>query len=337
MQHPLHSRAVSVTLAQRADARLDAHGMLLDLRKRGIVPVAGDLGTPGIVHHMELDAVIEPRIPRLDELTARQPQVAFEPLPVTGGESCRDPLERLAALHGTPLDADFARRLSAVAGGPRGCSHILTLAQVLGATAQWALRPDGVAPCDDRRRPGERVFRRDLVVDGVHEDDGALVLVAQLTDVAFAPAPDLAPPMDRFAAMHEVRVWAPVSLTTMTLGAMRAVERHRDTGTLAETNWVARSARLAALDGLSVFRGISAALFAHLGDDPADRPLLDAMLLLAPTFIQVCGTLSDDWLARCQATGSLIGMGGMPDACYMWRRGGTLDQQRSAQDPPPLL
>src|SRR5690606_6848636 len=133
----------------------------------------------------------------LDRFATRQPHVAFEPQPITGGESCRDPVERLATLHGVPLDAAFFRTLSAVFGGPRGCSHILTLAQTLAATAQWALRPDGVPARDERRRAGERLFRRDLLVDGTQHPDGEIELVAQLTDVTFAPAPAIAPPMER--------------------------------------------------------------------------------------------------------------------------------------------
>ena len=58
--HPLHSRLLSVTLAQRADGRLDVFGEILDLRKRGFVPVAGDLQASGIVHQMQLRGVVEP-------------------------------------------------------------------------------------------------------------------------------------------------------------------------------------------------------------------------------------------------------------------------------------
>jgi hypothetical protein len=45
--HPLHTRALSVTLAARADGRLDVAGTLLDLRKRGFVPVGGDWASRG--------------------------------------------------------------------------------------------------------------------------------------------------------------------------------------------------------------------------------------------------------------------------------------------------
>ena len=59
--------------------------------------------------------------------------------------------------------------------------------------------------------------------------------------------------------------------------------------------------------------------------------------MLAPTFIQVCGTMSDGWLARAAAADSILGMGGLPDSCYMWRRDGALDRLRCPNDPLPTL
>src|SRR5262249_4200429 len=41
--HPLHTRALGITLSARDDGRVDVHGTVLDLRKRGFVPVGGDL------------------------------------------------------------------------------------------------------------------------------------------------------------------------------------------------------------------------------------------------------------------------------------------------------
>ncbi len=113
---PLHSRSLTVALGQRADASLDANAVLLDLRKRGFVPVGGDLGTPGIVHHMLVDAVIDPRGPTITTIAARQPSVAFEPSALTGGESCRDPAGRVAGLAGVRVDAAFAKHLSSELG-----------------------------------------------------------------------------------------------------------------------------------------------------------------------------------------------------------------------------
>jgi tetratricopeptide (TPR) repeat protein len=97
MSDPLPTRALAVTLAAAPDGGLAARASLLDVRKVGVVPVGGDLGTPGVVHHMWLDASIDPVGPRLVSLAAHQPSVAFEPSALTGGESCRDPVARRGA------------------------------------------------------------------------------------------------------------------------------------------------------------------------------------------------------------------------------------------------
>jgi hypothetical protein len=41
--------------------------------------------------------------------------------------------------------------------------------------------------------------------------------------------------------------------------------------------------------------------------------------------------------ARASGRRSIIGMGGLPDSCYMWRQGGALDARRGPDDPMPTL
>src|SRR5262249_25072533 len=81
-----------------------------------------------------------------------------------------------------------------------GCSHVLTLGHLLGSTVAWALARDrerfGEQP---GRRPGERVLRRGVVVDGAEADGRNILLGLQLTALHYAPAPAMPPPLDRFA------------------------------------------------------------------------------------------------------------------------------------------
>lgn len=326
--HPLHTRSLSITLTQRADGRLDVHGELVDLRKRGFVPVAGELQPSGVVHHMLLDGVADPATRVLDAIEARQPAVAFEPSAITRGESCRDPVDRVRALAGTALDAGFTRRLGEAIGGPRGCSHLLTLAHLLGATVAWAVRGEAAG-----FRAGERVFRRDVVVDGAEPPGGGVDLALQLTDLHFAPAPPGARTMDCFAGSHEVRALAAVDLSRYALGPVRMAERRRDAAAL-DALWVDRADVAGGLAGLSLARGVSAALLEQLGDRADDQPLLDSLLMLAPALIQVFAALSDGWASQALREGWLIGLAGRPDSCWMWRRGGALEAARTPEDPP---
>jgi hypothetical protein len=291
--------------------------------------VGGDLQPSGIVHHMLLDGVVDPASAVLEAITVAQPHVAFEPSATSGGESCRDPAGRVAALAGARLDTSWSERLSAEIGGPRGCSHVLTLGQLLGASVAWALAH---APADQPRRAGERVFRRDVIVDGYEPAEGEVALALQLTDLYWAPAPLRAPAMARFAAVHEVRALVPIDFARYVFGTIRAAERRRVPATLADGPWVERSAEVAGLAGLGVGRGVSAAILARF----AAGPLRDALLMVAPALIQVMAAVSEAWPALARAQGWVVGMGGRPDSCWMWREGGALLRARTPADPPML-
>jgi hypothetical protein len=121
--HPLHTRALSVALGQRPDGRLDVAGTLLDLRKRGFVPVGGDLQSSGIVHHMLLDVIVDPATGRIDEAGARQPSVAFEASAATEGESCRDPIHTARGLVGGDVARGWPEWVGDTLGGPKACFH----------------------------------------------------------------------------------------------------------------------------------------------------------------------------------------------------------------------
>ncbi len=330
--HPLHTRALSVSLVARADAKLDLHAYVLDLRKRGFVPVGGDLQSSGIVHHMRLDGVVDPATATLESVTAAQPNVAFEPAAATEGESCRDPIGRVAALAGMQFDASWAKQIGNEIGGPRGCSHILTLAQLLGSTVAWALaREHELHGAPPRRLPGERVFRRDLIVDGHEPADGRMELAAQLIDLHFAPAPARAKSMDRFAAELELRLLAELEFPMMVVERLSAAERCRDADSLERAVWRDRSDRVADLVGLRLAQGISGELLRRFADAAADRPLLDVLLMLAPTLVQCAAAVSDPWAVAAQRERWFVGLGGAPDSCYMWRSGGALDRARKAE------
>src|SRR5262249_1160657 len=92
--------------------------------------------------------------------------------------------------------------------------------------------------------------------------------------------------------------------------------------------WRDRSEPLADLAGRSALSGMAAALFERIGARASDRPLLDALLNLAPTLIQCVPPVMERWQSRPGAArpGMMAG-GGMTDSCYMWRSGGALNKR----------
>jgi hypothetical protein len=331
---PAHTRTLSVGLYQDDAAHLLARGLVIDLRKRGLVPMAGDLQTNGVIHEMRVDARVQKKGPRVAWIRAEQPHVAFEPSAGTGGECCRDPVARIEALAGATLDAGFARRLGAAIGGPLGCSHVLTAAQLLGSTVCSALESDrarfGEAP---PRAPGQRMFQRSLSIDGLEDGDRGLCLALQLADIHFAPVARVDDPLERLAQQREIRIHADVDLGAMSLREVSGAERVSTAHDAHDAPWQPRD--LGFLKGHPALGGMARTLFAQLADDPAQRPLLDALLNLAPAVIQCVPALTRHWKrwreSGQQAGGgsgpSLMAGGGMVDSCYMWRRDGFLNQR----------
>lgn len=325
---PLHTRALSLTLCEAGPPRLDFAAYVLDLRKRGFAPVAADLQGTGIIHHMQLDGVIDRAAQRIDSIGARMPAIAFEATAATGGESCRDLIGRVDHLAGLALDGGYARAVGAEIGGPRGCSHILTLAQLIAPSAQWAIAEDARLHAGvPARRIGERVFRRDVTIDGYETAPGRLMLLTQLNDLHCAPAGPLARPLERLAAQREIVVRATLAMPDLAIETIDASERVRRPADLVEADWRSLQDRVAPLVGLPLRPGVSGALLRHFADPSADAPLRDALLQLAPALIQ-CFAALDLWSTRLADAGAGAPTGAFPDSCYMWRSGGALQAGR---------
>jgi hypothetical protein len=260
--------------------------------------------------------------------------VAFEASTASGGESCRDVAGNVAGLVGTRLDDEWGPRVAAAIGGPRGCYHVLTLAHLLGSATAWALRRENCRHDADAPRPiGQRIFRRDVVVDGADAGGGRLAVALQATDLHSTATDEVGPAMDRFAESFELRVHALIDLGTMTFAELAVAERRRDRRTIDAAAWQSRPDLSSWLTGESALRGSSGRLLARLGEAADDRPILDVLLQLAPALIQVFAALSDDWARTAARESWVLGMGGQADSCWMWRRGGALERLRTPTDP----
>lgn len=327
--HPLHTRFQSVVVRRLDDGAFAVEGEHLDLRKRGFVPVGSDLQASGIIHQMNLRAGLDPARRALTDVVSGVAVPAFEPSELSRGESCRDIAGPQADLRDLPLGATASRAISLAMSGVRGCSHVLALAQLVASATLHALGDsDGW-----QDRPPGRLFHRSLAIDGAQPDDRTVELAVQLSDLFFLPAVAAANPMDRFGHQNELRVLARIELEGVTVRDLEVSERIRGRDDLATAPWRRRDELVAELHSVPFLSGFAGRVFERFPQPGADRPLVDALLALAPTFIQVCATFSEDWPARCMAVDTQVGIGGIPDACYMWRRDGALHARKKSSDP----
>lgn len=325
--HPIHTRALSVTLTQAADACVTVTGSILDLRKRGFCPVGSELQGMGIIHHMELHGVINADSGTVVGVEAAQPTIAFEASPATQGESCRDPAGALTALRDLPLGEPFANALRAAAAGPLGCSHIVTLAQLVNATAAWVLRQERATYAAGARRPGERIFRRDLIFDGQQRSESALGIGLQLGDLHTAPTPAVALAPEQLGSHYELRLDIQLDGWPAVFTTISGAQRQRRRGAFATAAWDELATTLSPLCGTALGKG-SAATIARMLD--AIPPVRDALLMLGPALIQCRAAFPDKWLTRAIDTPGHPGLIAMADSCYMWRCGGGLERTRQA-------
>jgi len=328
--HPLHTRALTLVVSELGGGRVRVLGSVIDLRKSGFTPMFGDVQPAGLIHDMEIDARVELATGRLEQLATTQRRVAVEPAPITRGESCRDPAPRLQALVGRQIDGDFGRELAAVHGGPRGCSHLLILFQLIADALPGALererelRRKGLV-----RREREGIFRRSLLFDGVLAAQPTLQLAVQLGDWHNAADDGERQPAERLVHVHEVRVLAELDLTTGRLARAQAAERQRaDTWTIPP--WTDRSADASAIVGQPILPGLGSFVLRQFAA-PDQRMLAHALLHLAPGFVQ-CTALFAERTARGggSAREALpFPTGGYTNSCYMWRAEGPLVQLRT--------
>ncbi len=334
---PLHTRSLTLHLTQREDGRMRAFGNVIDLRKRGFVPMMGDLQPAGVIHHMVIDAVIDPGSRVLEQLDVAQPVVAIEPAPATQGESCRDSAPALQTLVGHRIDPAFGRALTETYGGPRGCSHLYTLFQMMAAALPRALdfEAEQLAQTDAQRRPDETIFRRTIMLDGLEQPGPKLQMLVQLADVANRPEALVDRPLDRLAWQHELRAVLTHSTRSFEIIEVGAHERRRDAETLGSAPWRDRGDDVAFLIDEPIMPGLGGRLLRAFAERDDAHHLMHAFLQFAPGFIQCTAAFSGSFYERGQkmskGTKDAMQMGGGTDSCHMWRRESPLLQIRTQQ------
>ena len=337
---PLHTRSLTVAIRRDTETRWHARGDVVDLRKNGFVPTNYDIQPSGIIHMMSIELDFYPTTLRIDNVQVDQPFVAIEASEVTKGECCRDPAPRLVDLGGEVLDASFIKKLGLQFGGALGCSHLLTLFQLMASTLPRAAELEGERAGRENTQHalGDRFFRRSVFVDGHERSSTSTDVVVQLADTLTRPLSSNARLTERLALSHEIKTFASVDRKRFLMERLDVRERVRTEKSLGLTEWIDHSEGLSPLVGERIIPGMAGRLFKLLGTDPAHRPILDNLLMFAPGFIQITAAQMDEYLAaRAKAADSsptekpaVANLGGNADSCYMWRRDG---QIHKAWDP----
>jgi hypothetical protein len=332
---PLHTRSLTISISRESESLWRARGDVIDLRKNGFVPSSYDIQPAGIIHSMNIEIAFDPQSLTMERISVDQPFVAIEASESTDGECCRDPAPRLLDFEGDRLDRDFTKRLSAHFGGPLGCSHLLTLFQLMASTSPHAARleQERAARENTIMRIGEPFLRRSLFIDGHVGDDGCIDVAIQLADTHSRPlagGPESF--TQRLERSHEWKILARVERKRYQLESLSVNERERRFETLATAQWKSHDEFVSSLVGVPLIPGMAGRIFRLFDDSESRLPLRDALLQFAPGFIQIIAALMDDYFKERSAkernpnsAGSdaaepqMTSLGGNQNSCYMWR------------------
>lgn len=334
---PLHTRSLTVAISRASDSLWRARGDVIDLRKTGFVTTHHDIQPSGIIHSMNITLDFDPATMRIESVAVDQPHIAFDPSPESGGECCRDPAPRLVDFEGDHLDPGFTKRLGAKFGGPLGCSHLLTLFQLMASTV-----PLGVAEEQQRAAREHKearhygpFFRRNLFIDGHLRGDNRIDCGIQLADTHTRPIEPGEAFVKQLESSHEWKLLATVDRKRFLIDSLSAKERFRRSNTLSSAAWEDHSALVSELAGSPILPGLAGRIFRLLPEAASSSSLRDSLLQLAPGFLQVIAALMDETTreraenakeAGDADTASANVFGGSSNSCYMWRTGSPISQ-----------
>jgi len=319
---PLHTRMVSLRLSWGVGGSLVADGRIFDLRKRGIVPLAGKLQGPGVVHDMSVSLELDYPSLCIRSIQPSMSAFPFAPGPATRGESCPDRLPDVQRLRGVSLRDRYGASLVEQVGGPRGCFHIFTLLRLLGPTIEWAVEREHArrAGSGATARAGSPLFARSVIVDGMKGQGLALVLRGMLFDLHYPPGADALPLAEELDESFEAMVDVETELPTMTITASSGRVRRSGPGIESVGEWEP-VAILDELVGRAMVKGYTAQVQALFAAQAGLDPLQHVLFMLAPTLMQCMPSLVEELEMRPRRAESPHAA---VDSCHMWRADGPL-------------
>ncbi len=319
---PLHTRMISLRLSWGAADSVVAQGRIFDLRKRGIVPLAGKLQGPGVVHDMAVRLQLEYPSLRIRDIEPSMSAFPFAPGPATGGEGCADRLPDVQRLVGASLRDGYGPALIENVGGPRGCFHIFTLLRLVGPTIESVVKREERrhAGTGAARIAGSPLFARSVIVDGMKGEGISIVLRGMLFDLHYPPGADALPLEEEMEASFEATADVEIGVPSMEVAVSSGRVRRSGTGKEAPGSWESVPA-VAELIGQSMMKGYSAQLQQLFAGQADLTPLQHLLFMLAPTLMQCFPSLAEELEMRPRRA---EGPHAAVDSCHMWRADGPL-------------
>ena len=135
----IHSRRIDIATYEGGSDSIIIEGVLTDERLLTSFRPSGESYPPGTVHHMII------------RMEIRGPKLVIQDIdvemPTVPRQECLETLDSLQPIKGIPIVSGFTARVKDLAGGTKGCAHLVALltamapAAVQGAWAAMTSKP----------------------------------------------------------------------------------------------------------------------------------------------------------------------------------------------------
>ena len=123
----IHTRKIDIATYEGSEDTVVVEGILKDDRLFETYRPTGEKFCPGTIHHMIIR--LEVKGP---QLVVEDIEVEMPTLPL---KVCRETLECLEPVKGMQIVSGFTRKVKTLAGGPKGCNHLVTLLTAMAPAA----------------------------------------------------------------------------------------------------------------------------------------------------------------------------------------------------------
>jgi hypothetical protein len=123
----IHTRKIEVSTYEYDEQRIIVEGILKDDRYQDTHAVTGETFPRGVIHHMGIRLLIN-----CSSLLIEDIDVDLIAVP---REACRETIACLAPIKGLTISRGFTAKVKKLAGGSKGCTHLLELLQAMAPAA----------------------------------------------------------------------------------------------------------------------------------------------------------------------------------------------------------
>jgi hypothetical protein len=140
----LHTRRIETSTYECGDGKIIVQGSLCDERFQDSHTVTGEMFPEGVIHHMSVSLLID-----CTSLVIEDIDVELTSVP---REVCLETIDCLARIRGLAITRGFTQKVKNIAGGKKGCAHLVELIQAMapaafqGFAAYRSREPSGFSP-----------------------------------------------------------------------------------------------------------------------------------------------------------------------------------------------